>query len=769
MKKKVVVFFIFLSFFFVNPQPVYAAGGFFDIVWTWITNNLNWLLQEDTVRYTSNELPLTVDKSENFTKYDDENNSLSDRSTPESVRAYRRGLLFYEILTEAIGPDGVVKYEDKIIKTNGSADCKQDFPTTDIICFYYQKFTNNQLTKKILYTRNDPNKPIDYLESLSGKCNKTLPNPDSCYINAYINYQDIPNGDFSGKPKAAVISSNQFNESVATPLSELDQGEDPPPDNNTSESVEVLSKNSDEKEQLALLNLITNENRNNIPCISNNEEENRQYLRIFRDKGLIPDKWKTLFNLPEPAASIEKPELPNYDCEKKGHGRGMSQFGALGMAMSGYDYHQILNSYYGTNNPSDPNYTGIAFETKNEYENTDVTVNLVGSCEDNIDCNEGKYSSCVIISKSNPNRFILTKIKHPQDYEEHKNYDFDCTDSPSDHEKEKEEFSNWWDKSCTYQITLSLDDYLLGLAEIFVGWHLETHKALIVAARNIAYIKSGGFNSPLVNTSAHQIFRCRTLSGNMGKPNNHNTAVAMTKNEFMTVNGQIATTEYSSIHCAPSTDWAHFDGTAFEQVGLQVFGIGTGNIYDGVCYTNVNYPITTIPSTGNFPSGENPGISITGSEINGLFHFNDAQTRPDHRIGVDYDLAAVEGGKWLQTYSGGCRLDSRVFPGLQQLIDAISKEVPGNNVKLNSCYRSIAEQSVLWQRALQDYGSGEEASKHVAPPGKSPHHTGRAIDFGDNNGKLNENSSTYKWLLQNGSRFGFYNYKPEEWHWEYNP
>lgn len=766
MKKKVVVFFIFLSFFFIKPQPIYAAeGNFFTIFWTWITNNLSWLLHEDTVRYTSNELPLTIDKSENFTKYTDINNSLSDRSTPESVRAYRRGLLFYEILNETKGPSRI-KYEDKIIKTNGTDGCNKDFKTTDIICFYYQKYINNQSTKKILYTRDDPNKPIDYPEILSEKCNKTLPNPDNCYINAYINYQDIPTGNFSGETNAAVISSNQFNESISTPLPDLDQGEDPPT-NDTQDKVKILAKNSDEKEQLSLLNLITNENRNNIPCISNNEEENRQYLRIFRDKGLVPAKWGTLFKLPEPASSIEKPELPNHDCEKKGHGRGMSQFGALGMAMSGYDYHQILNSYYGTNNPSDPNYTGITFETKNEYENANVTVNLTGSCDDNIDCSEGKYSSCVNINNSNPSRFDLKKINHPKDYVELKNYK--CTESDSDHEKEKEEFNNWWDKSCTYQITLSLDDYLLGLAEIFVSWHLETHKALIVAARNIAYIKSGGFNSPLVNTSAHQIFRCRTLSGNMGKPNNHNTAVAMTKNEFMTVNGQIATTEYSSIHCDVSQDWAHFDGTAFEQVGLQVFGIGVGNIYDGVCYTNDSYPITTTSSNGG-GGGGSPGITITGSEINGLFHFNDTRTRPDHRIGVDYDIANVQGGKWLQTFSGSCRLDNRTFPGLQQLIDVINKEVPGNSIKLNSCYRSIAEQTTLWVKALNKYNNNEsEASKHVARPGQSPHHTGRAIDFGDNGGKLNENSSIYRWLVQNGSRFGFYNYKPEPWHWEYNP
>lgn len=796
MKKKLLVFFIFFSFFLINPKPAHAEGVF-DTIWTWITSNLSWLLPEDTKRYSSNEEPQTIDNSQNFTNYTNKYNSLSDRATPEAVRASRRGLLFYEILTEAKGPDGAIKYKNTTVKTDGSPGCDKDFPTTDIICYFFKN-----TIQKILYTRDNPNVPIEYSTvqaELNKNCSNTLPNNDNCYIKAYDNYQDIPHGEFAGQLEAAVVSSNQFNDSVGTPLAELDQGEDIPLDNNTAENVKIIAKNSDEKEQVSLLNPIPDANRKYIPCVSNDEKKNRDYLRIYHDKQIIPDTWKTILDLPESAVSIAKPELPNYDCEQKGHGRGMSQYGALGMAMSGYDYHQILNSYYGTNIPSAPNFTGITFETKKEYENTAVTVNLVGSCEDNIDCDEGKYSSCVNMANNDPTRFTLVKIKHPDDYVALKNYD--CNQSANDYEKaeDKEEFNNWWDKSCTYQITLSLDDYLLGLAEIFVNWHLETHKALTVAARNIAYVKSDGFISPLKNTSAHQIFRCKTLSGNMGIPNNHNTAVAMTKNEFMTVKGQIATTEYSSIHCAVSLDWARFDGTVYEQIGAKVVGVGTAiDAYDGICYTNDNYQITTAQENGS-------GISITGSEINSggvssgltlsstensgvsseisvssptnssLFYFNDPHKRPDHRINVDYDIINVNKGGWLEFYTNNkinttdCKLDKRIFFGLNQLINAAFSQKPNITINLNNCYRSIQDQNIHWKNALLKYGSEEEAIKYVARPGQSPHHTGRAIDFGDNNGILNKNSELYQWLVQNGNKYGFYNYKPEPWHWEYNP
>jgi hypothetical protein len=92
-----------------------------------------------------------------------------------------------------------------------------------------------------------------------------------------------------------------------------------------------------------------------------------------------------------------------------------------------------------------------------------------------------------------------------------------------------------------------------------------------------------------------------------------------------------------------------------------------------------------------------------------------------------------------------------------------------------SGYRSPATQERLWRNALQKYGSPQEARKWVAPPRGSAHQTGRAIDFylGGRNSSANVSRlralSSYKWLVPNAERFGFYPYPREPWHWEYNP
>ncbi len=93
----------------------------------------------------------------------------------------------------------------------------------------------------------------------------------------------------------------------------------------------------------------------------------------------------------------------------------------------------------------------------------------------------------------------------------------------------------------------------------------------------------------------------------------------------------------------------------------------------------------------------------------------------------------------------------------------------------SSGYRSDQRQAKAWAKALKKYGTKELARKWVAPPGNSAHRTGRAIDcwLGLRNGSENvtklRRQPAYQWLVKNASRFGFYPYSAEPWHWEYNP
>jgi len=100
--------------------------------------------------------------------------------------------------------------------------------------------------------------------------------------------------------------------------------------------------------------------------------------------------------------------------------------------------------------------------------------------------------------------------------------------------------------------------------------------------------------------------------------------------------------------------------------------------------------------------------------------------------------------------------------------------VPVNTLTVVSGYRSISHQKVLFQRAVEKYGSEKAATKWVAPPGHSAHHTGRAIDFyvGGSNSSTNAAKQRtlvpYRWLVCNALRFGFTPYAAEPWHWEFH-
>lgn len=92
-----------------------------------------------------------------------------------------------------------------------------------------------------------------------------------------------------------------------------------------------------------------------------------------------------------------------------------------------------------------------------------------------------------------------------------------------------------------------------------------------------------------------------------------------------------------------------------------------------------------------------------------------------------------------------------------------------------SGYRSSATQKILFEQAVARYGSEAEARKWVAPPGSSAHQSGRAVDcwMGSSNDSRNvatqRATPAWAWLVANASRFGFYPYDAEPWHWEYNP
>ena len=99
-----------------------------------------------------------------------------------------------------------------------------------------------------------------------------------------------------------------------------------------------------------------------------------------------------------------------------------------------------------------------------------------------------------------------------------------------------------------------------------------------------------------------------------------------------------------------------------------------------------------------------------------------------------------------------------------------------------SGFRTVAYQEMLFNKAVAKYGSEKAAERWVARPGNSEHHTGYAIDLGDEKDPASDVEASFElteafhWLQPNASRFGFemsfprnnlvgVNYEP--WHWRF--
>ena len=107
-------------------------------------------------------------------------------------------------------------------------------------------------------------------------------------------------------------------------------------------------------------------------------------------------------------------------------------------------------------------------------------------------------------------------------------------------------------------------------------------------------------------------------------------------------------------------------------------------------------------------------------------------------------------------------------------------------LQIRSAYRSVSHQTRLWEKALRNPKNVEGAArlgiplksyarKYTAPPGRSRHHSGRAIDLhlgypiSKSYTSKMKATATFAWLLENAEFYGFYNYELEPWHWEFNP
>ena len=105
------------------------------------------------------------------------------------------------------------------------------------------------------------------------------------------------------------------------------------------------------------------------------------------------------------------------------------------------------------------------------------------------------------------------------------------------------------------------------------------------------------------------------------------------------------------------------------------------------------------------------------------------------------------------------------FQSRYQAAKAAAK-LKGHTLAITSGYRSLAQQEILYARAIKRHGSAAAATKWVLPPKKSNHPWGLAIDINYGVGGI-KGKKAAAWLEKNGYKYGLCRrYENEWWHFE---
>lgn len=217
---------------------------------------------------------------------------------------------------------------------------------------YYQR------GEKILYDEN--NQQLDWDKDIMDEIEVKDPE-NICYTTVYDQMPMAPQGTFrksfldniTGKDtKIAAASSGQINNTFRTIIPASNQTDNITPDINDPTKSASVVEDSHTQEGNMLLNM--------IPASAQyltNSATDRENLRNTYTLWLHPDSWED--DSPErdentPILDIDISLEGSRSCSssgycngKKSHCRGMSQYGAYGMAKSGKTYEEILKFYYG--------------------------------------------------------------------------------------------------------------------------------------------------------------------------------------------------------------------------------------------------------------------------------------------------------------------------------------------------------------------------------------------------------------------------------------
>ena len=137
-------------------------------------------------------------------------------------------------------------------------------------------------------------------------------------------------------------------------------------------------------------------------------------------------------------------------------------------------------------------------------------------------------------------------------------------------------------------------------------------------------------------------------------------------------------------------------------------------------------------------------------------------------MGVARDVAKRAGNALGYMLGGGVNIDGMRPSMLNNFLGLTSDYAalhPGKKIPVNSGYRSIEEQTRMYNDAVAKYGPGQN---RVGKPGRSMHNYGYAIDIGDRQGRLMNELKNDGLLDKWGFEFPMANraVNPEPWHME---
>ncbi|WP_448003036.1 M15 family metallopeptidase [Agromyces bauzanensis] len=143
---------------------------------------------------------------------------------------------------------------------------------------------------------------------------------------------------------------------------------------------------------------------------------------------------------------------------------------------------------------------------------------------------------------------------------------------------------------------------------------------------------------------------------------------------------------------------------------------------------------------------------------------SDAPAAPpggEHRGALDETGRVADG---VTVFDDGDPAVAGLDPALLDALRQAASDAAGDGVQfvVNSGWRSPEYQDQLFQEAISEYGSPEEAARWVATAATSPHVSGDAVDIG--------HEDATAWLSEHGAEYGLYQiYDNEPWHYERRP